>query len=357
MKILYGIQATGNGHIARARVMARAFARRGVEVDYLLSGRDRAQLFGVEPFGDYQLKKGLTFDVKAGRVRYLATALQLPLVTLARDITSLDIRRYDLVISDFEPVSAWAARLRGTNSIGISHQCAFRYPIPTEGGNLVARQVMRSFAPVKYCLGMHWDSFGFPIIPPMIDLDDSLATDSRVIQNRILVYLPFEAPSEIKRFLEPFPDHHFIVYAGLDPSNSRGNIIFRNFAKASFHADLNSCSGVVCNAGFELPSECIHLGKRLLVKPVYGQMEQLSNARALTELGLGYRLSQLDSQALGKWLSTPSPAPHPFGDVAGRVVDWILQGDLQDMATLSGNLWSDVRAITGKRETYPAGEH
>jgi UDP:flavonoid glycosyltransferase YjiC (YdhE family) len=36
MKILYGVQGTGNGHISRARLMADAFSRRNdVEVDYL----------------------------------------------------------------------------------------------------------------------------------------------------------------------------------------------------------------------------------------------------------------------------------------------------------------------------------
>lgn len=343
MKILYGVQATGNGHIARARVMARAFAQQGVDVDYLLSGREPAQLFGVEAFGDFLFRKGLTFVVRSGRVRYLATALRLPIVTTLRDISTLDVNRYDLVISDFEPVSAWAARIRKVPSLGISHQCAFRYAIPTEGDNLVARSVMKGFAPVKHCLGMHWDSFGFPIIPPMIDLDDTLEKGVEPEAHRILVYLPFENALDIDRFLAPFPDYHFIVYMGVDPSRSHANITFRNYGKRSFQTDLASCSGVVCNAGFELPSECIHLGRRLLVKPVLGQMEQLSNARALTELGLGHRLMQLDPESLGYWLSTPIPAPRAYGDVAGKVVDWILEDNLEDVWKLCDGLWSEAR--------------
>ncbi len=39
MKILYGIQGTGNGHITRARVMASCFKELGIDVDYVFSGR------------------------------------------------------------------------------------------------------------------------------------------------------------------------------------------------------------------------------------------------------------------------------------------------------------------------------
>ena len=39
MKILYGVQGTGNGHIARARAMSHAFKEHDVEVDFLFSGR------------------------------------------------------------------------------------------------------------------------------------------------------------------------------------------------------------------------------------------------------------------------------------------------------------------------------
>ena len=45
MKILYGIQGTGNGHVTRARVMANAFKQMGVEVDYVFSGRAQQNYF------------------------------------------------------------------------------------------------------------------------------------------------------------------------------------------------------------------------------------------------------------------------------------------------------------------------
>ena len=45
MKILYGVQGTGNGHIVRARAMADAFQQRNVEVGFLFSDREPQRYF------------------------------------------------------------------------------------------------------------------------------------------------------------------------------------------------------------------------------------------------------------------------------------------------------------------------
>ena len=59
MKICYGVQGTGNGHIARARIMAQAFALRDdVTVDFYFSGRDADAYFDMEVFGSIALSEG-----------------------------------------------------------------------------------------------------------------------------------------------------------------------------------------------------------------------------------------------------------------------------------------------------------
>ena len=52
MKILYGIQGTGNGHITRARVMASCFKELGIDVDYVFSGRPEKDYFDMQDFAD-----------------------------------------------------------------------------------------------------------------------------------------------------------------------------------------------------------------------------------------------------------------------------------------------------------------
>ena len=47
--------------------MARAFREHAAEVTWLFSGRERSQLFDMEPFGDFHHRRGLTFATRAGR--------------------------------------------------------------------------------------------------------------------------------------------------------------------------------------------------------------------------------------------------------------------------------------------------
>ena len=110
MKILYGVQATGNGHITRARVMCEALKKAGVEVDWMFSGRELDQYFDMECFGDFQRFKGLTFAIEKGQISYIKTAFKNNLWQFYKDVNALDLSGYDLVINDFEPISAWAAK-------------------------------------------------------------------------------------------------------------------------------------------------------------------------------------------------------------------------------------------------------
>ncbi|MFC6978938.1 glycosyltransferase family protein [Microbulbifer taiwanensis] len=207
MKILYGVQGTGNGHISRARAMAKALLDHPeLEVQWLFSGREPDKLFSMEPFGDYWWREGLTFVHREGRINTLATARQLNVGRLLRDIRELPLDDFDLVISDFEPVTAWAARRRGKASLGLGHQYAFNFPIPAPRFNWMARGIMRAFAPVRSSLGMHWYHFGHPILPPIAQ-PHAQSGDG----DHILVYLPFEHHAPLLEELARVPEQ-FIVY-------------------------------------------------------------------------------------------------------------------------------------------------
>ena len=122
MKILYGVQGTGNGHISRARMMASHFKQRSVDVDFLFSGRDPERYFDMECFGNYQTRTGLSFITHEGSVSYLRTALQNHPIRFLQEIRGLDVSGYDVILTDFEPVTAWAGKLQSCPVIGIGHQ-------------------------------------------------------------------------------------------------------------------------------------------------------------------------------------------------------------------------------------------
>lgn len=337
MKILYGVQATGNGHITRARTMAPELARAGIEVDYLFSGRTPDKLFNMETFGDYRCLPGLSFATADGEVKYLRTLFCNNVYKFMRDTLTLDLGPYDLVLTDFEPVTAWAARFRHKPCIGIGHQYAFRYPVPVAGSNPLARLVLKSFAPAQRSLGLHWHHFNNPILPPMIEATDIHAD---YIDNKILVYLPFDGMTDMLNWLRPMGDFEFFIYCDIDKPHDENHLHLRPFSRHGFLADLRDASGVISNAGFELMSESIQYGKKILVKPLQGQMEQISNGRALQELGYGEVINNYDHRKLRNWLQKAKPLPRPYPDVAAAIVNWLKTGMRENEHDLSRLLWA-----------------
>ena len=342
MKILYGVQGTGNGHVSRARAMARHFNARGTQVDYLFTGRPRETYFEMGAFGNFGVREGLTFAVEAGKVNYFKTIFRNNPATFLHDVMTLDLEPYDLVLCDFEPVTGWASKLRKKFAIGFGHQPAFQHAIPIEDEDPIARLVMKYFAPANVNIGLHWHHFNQPILPPIIHVDET--THLPVEANKILVYLPFDDEKTFATVFGQFRDYQFYFFhPAYKQAQDSGNLHYRPLSVQQFQDDLKSSAGVICGAGFELPSECLQFGKKLLVKPVKNQMEQASNAAALVQLGLGHSMRELDGSIIAQWLEKPGTISRKqYPDVAAALVDWVLAGDWQDFSNLQKELWASV---------------
>ncbi|WP_367025464.1 MJ1255/VC2487 family glycosyltransferase [Methylococcus sp. ANG] len=340
MRIFYGVQATGNGHITRARVLAPALEAAGFEVTYLFTGRPWDHLFEMEVFGDYLWRKGLTFSTKAGRVSYLKTSVHNDVVRFVRDVRALDLSHYDLIITDFEPVTAWAARMQKREVIGIGHQYAFGYPIPKTGDDILARTVLKYFAPASVGLGLHWHHFDQPILPPIIETPPE---PEAVLEHKVLVYLPFEDIREIVALLEPLREYEFHVYSPAVSRDRPEHIHIKQLSRTGFQHDLRDCSSVICNAGFELASEALQMGKKLLVKPLRAQMEQLSNALGLEQTQLGAVMPELDRASVTHWLKNGHAVRVVYPNVASHIVGWLKSGDRHIDHAWVRSVWDEVR--------------
>lgn len=326
MKIFYGVQATGNGHITRARALADKLRQADAEVTYLFTGREREKLFEMEVFGDFLCYSGLTFETEAGEVRYLKTARKTDLPAFVQQVMNLELGGYDVVISDFDPVTSWAAKLQGIETVGIGHQYAFGYDIPKAGANFMGVQVLKRFAPVTVGLGVHWYHFGHPILPPIIE---TIFDPPTAPAHKIIVYLPFEDVHQVVKLLTPFRDFEFSIYSPMqfDPSQALAeHIQVKALSRKGFQDDFAAAGGVICNSGFELTSEALNWGKKLLVKPLQRQMEQLSNAKAMEVLRLGQVMQDLDGGVVQNWLENYASLRVYYPDVAGAVAEWLLGG-------------------------------
>lgn len=346
MKIFYGVQGTGNGHLSRARAMAHELSKYpDISVDWLFSGRAREAYFDMELFGDFQCQTGLSFHSEAGRIRPFKTASKARLIQLWKDIRTPDLSSYDFVISDYEPITARAARAQGVRSIGIGHQYAFCYPVPERGGNFFTRTIMQKYAPVDLPVGLHWHHFGHPILPPIIDLEESLAGQDATggdVMDNVLVYLPFEDQSSLLPLLRQFKEYQFYVYAPDLGFSDEGNVHTRPPSRSGFQRDLVNSHWVICNAGFELISEALQLGKQILAKPLGGQMEQMSNAAALEQLGYAVIEESINYPALDFWFSCEMNHIRPsYPNVAEALAEWVHDGCSEDVTSLSRRLWAE----------------
>lgn len=341
MKILYGIQGTGNGHISRCRIMAKYLKQHNVDVTYLFSGRAKEALFDMDVFGNFKHRQGLTFVTNNGKVSYLATAIKNNAVRFIWDVLTLKVDDYDVIITDFEPVTAWAGKLRNKTVIGIGHQYAFGHKTPTTGDSVIAKMVMKYFAPANVSAGLHWFPYDSTIFPPIIDT--SLTPHCQGKNKTILVYLPFEDQQEVTQILKTFTSHQFILYSPEFEDNNQVNVSQRKTCYSGFKTDLTHSSGVICNSGFELISECLHLGLPILTKPIQGQMEQLSNALALQQLGFAQVMESLDSDIIEKWLQQKKNGIQVIlPDVAQVLANWVVGGNWQQPDDLSKPLWPAI---------------
>jgi uncharacterized protein (TIGR00661 family) len=340
MRVLYGVQATGNGHISRARATGKYLKAEGIAVDFLFSGRPADQFFDMQQFGDFQVKTGLTFVTEQGHINYLKTAIEAKPLELWRDIRELDCSAYDLVLTDFEPITAWAARRQKKRSVAFGHQYAFLHQIPQIHDNPLSRSIFKFFAPAQQQVGLHWHHFNQPILPPIVDLEPELNTAD---PHKVLVYLPFEDQQQVIQWLQPLSQYQFYLYGPGLSKNQLGHIQSSGPCVDDFKRDLHQSSAVLSNSGFELVSEALQLQKRILVKALQGQMEQESNALALTQLQLGQSTSTLNTAVIADWLASPvqGNTVH-YANVALALAKWIRAGacptELEQL-----NLWSDHR--------------
>ena len=341
MKILSGVQGTGTGHTTRARVMAKAFAKAGVQVDYLFSGRDKAAYFDMQDFGDFTTRRGVTFITQAGKVRPVKTLRQARPMELLKDIRELNVKDYDFVINDFEPISAWAAKRQKVPVFGMSHQAAFLSPhVPVAGAGLFTKAMIRHFAPADIYMGVHWQPFDGSIIPPFIE--QHAQVDSEHVDNKVLVYLPFEDLAQVVEYLQDFPEKEFYCYHPDGENQSFEHIHIRKPSRVGFLKDLASASGVIANAGFELSSEALTFGKKLLLKPLKGQFEQHSNALTLQQMKRAQVMHYLDQGALEDWVSLKSQPRINYPQDPKPLVDWLLKGEWGNPQLINERLWQGI---------------
>lgn len=343
LKICFGIQMTGGGHITRGRALGGELQKRGAEMSYVFSGAGPEKLYDPDFFERRSFYRGLTFATHNGRISYTRTLLNWrDLKGLWPEAKSLDLSPYDVVISDYDPTTTRAARLQWRETIGVTHQNAFLYDLPFKT-DIFLNSAIRHYAPVTKGIGIHWDTFGHPLVPPLIERFEAAAESD---PSKIVVYMGFESARSLVRNFSPFKQYQFHIYTpDVSQITEIGNCVLKPFSREGFPKDVRDCAGIISNAGFEGPSEWLHMGKKILLKPLGGQPEQVANAAALVRLGYGQSMSRINQKTIRSWLGQEFATRVRWPDVAGTTAQWIMDGaSSTKIPSMVDDLWRDVKA-------------
>lgn len=306
MKILYAAQATGNGHLSRAREIVPMLQQYGT-VDVAVSGTQAdVQL----PFPIAFQKRGTSFIIgKRGGIDWWQTFWRTRFDILARDIWQFPLRDYDLIFNDFEPVVAWACRRQGLPCVGLSHQGAFlseRTPRPARR-QWAGEVVLKHFAPSSEMQAFHFERYDDFIHTPVIRAEIRAAQLSQ--SGHVAVYLPAVSEKILIQHFSKVRAVQWKVFSKRTKNVTQvGNVALHPVTNEGWIAAAASAEAVLMGAGFEGPAETLFMGKKLMVMPMIGQYEQLCNATALELMGVKtFRRIKPDfADLLNDWLlNTP----------------------------------------------------
>ncbi len=323
MNIFYAIQATGNGHISRAIELLPYLKQYGT-VDLFLSGSN-SDLQMTVPVKYRSNGLSLFYNYRGG-LDYWGMVKGIHPLRLRQEIRDLPVEKYDLVINDFEFITAAACARKKVPSINFGHQASFqssRTPRPNRK-NFVGEFLLKHYAKATRYVGLHFKKYDHFIFPPIIK--KRLRHAEPTLGNHITVYLPSYRKAQLKLIFEKFYDHRFEIFCNEAMEKARvGNITFLPVESELFNTSFIHCSGIITGGGFETPAEALYMGKKMMVLPIRGQYEQQCNAAALSEMGI-ICLEALDASFENKfedWINGPTPTPMDFSKTTEEVVEYL----------------------------------
>ncbi len=335
MKVLYAIQGTGNGHVSRANEIIPLLQQK-CDLDIMLSGVQAD--VGIN-FPVSFRNKGLSFIFgKKGGVDFYKTLQQLQSKRVLKEIKSLPVEDYDLVINDFEPISAWACKVKQVPCISMSHQYAVLHkdaPRPAKFDPL-ALLILRHYAPCKTGVGFHFKKYGDTIFTPVIRSEIRNADVSG--KGHYTVYLPAYDDKKIVGFLSKFRDVEWQVFSKHTKRIYREkNCSIQPVNAALFTESFISCEGILCGAGFETPAEALYMKKKVLVIPMKQQYEQHCNAAGAAELGVPVikSLKKKHIQKVETWLNSKQRIEVDFKDETSSIIDVVLQKGITQQSAIA----------------------
>ncbi|HJV20396.1 MAG TPA: glycosyltransferase family protein [Sediminibacterium sp.] len=306
MKILYAVQATGNGHISRAMELLPFLEQYGT-VDVFLSGNNSH----LQPALPVKFRsKGLSlFYGNKGGLDYWKMLKDFSIRRIWNEAHSLPVEYYDIVLNDFDSITSLACKLKKVPCVGFGHQASFRSDATPRAAkkDLAGELVLKNYATATAYTGLHFAPYDDFIFSPVIKSDVLRAIP--VNKGHITVYLSHYSDEVVMQSLQQLEGIRFELFSKKVKEPLRcGNITLHPISNDGFTNSMIHSAGVITGAGFETPAEALYLGKKLLCLPIRGQYEQWCNAAALEKLGVRIteKIDVAFATTVAQWLDAPA---------------------------------------------------
>ncbi len=352
MKILYAVNSNGQGHINRSRIFIKALLGIGHEVKVFVSGKKPPQYFtDLAPhvcfrYSFHGIYRNNKVDVISTFIKNILNFYEYNCLynELKKHILK---ERYDLIISDLEPLSSLAGKKTKTIVVGIDHQHAVFHPSSPKIKGFLRDKFIAYFITTLF-LPSYRHIFS-------IDFTNKLKTYKKrtvvpIVQNKhlleykpkkgeyFLCYLPTVSQDKILRVFSQFKQMKFIVY-GFNTRMVKKNIIFKKTDRKGFLEDVANSKAVISNAGFMLPVEICHFKKVLWALPLKNQFEQCYNAIQLRKNGIAFTSFEFSSSKFLdflKWARKKDFTPSEIKIIKDTKMVDILLGFVENMNKMGG---------------------
>jgi len=310
-KIIYGVSGQGFGHSTRSREVLQYLVSQGHQVLVFTYGQ--ALFFLDEDFEVFEVP-GLGLTYKNNKLIYWQTIYQnmYQVVKQSKNWNKIleKFRLFDpdIVITDFEPLTALLSKLQRVPLISLDNQhqltntkikISSRYRKDLLADKLAIKSMVWG---AKYYLVTTF--FETPILrkdtflfPPIVrrEIKQLIPQD----QDYILVYQNSDFSQLIKTL--HLIDYKFVVF-GSNKKGVSGNIEFKDYSSHEWLRYLANCRAIIATAGLSLISEALYLKKPYLTIPIKKQTEQMINARYLEEMGYGLEMVKSNKKEIQSFI-------------------------------------------------------
>jgi uncharacterized protein (TIGR00661 family) len=316
MRILYGCNSQGQGHLSKAATLVPLLVARGHDVRVFSSGPTPPAAYS---FPGHRHVPGLVYAIEEGRASVQRTARDW-LTSSPRLVASLRAARElvrefqpELILSDFEPFTASPLLSPPCEVVSLCRQAALldaaiETPHPMSAQARLVRTMIRLFlmgADRRH--GYHYAPASHRCVPPIIRPELFLLRPER--GDHVLIYnTSYVLPGESERLIAWANDRRIPVRAyGFDqmPRGQVGYVRFQPTSRTQMMLDMASSRGVMTTAGLTTPAEAYLLRKPVCVVPLPEQWEQLANTAHLEQAGMAVGMDGWDYDRI---LEVPPPA-------------------------------------------------